>query len=110
MVSKVVITRKAQKQLSEFVGYIAKTFHDKQAAASVSKDARQTKERLLDVAESLQLCRAPDLAELGYRIIHFTSHRYLFIFEIRGDVAYIEATYHELQDYENTFKTEAHRN
>ncbi len=106
MVSKVVVTRKAQKQLSSFVGYIIHTFKNKEAAKSLTEDSKITKQRLLDAAESLPLCKDEDLAALGYKTIHFKSHRYLFIFEIRGSTVYVEATYHELQDYENIFKSE----
>jgi len=52
----------------------------------------------------MALCRDPDLRSLGYRLIFFRYHRYLFIYSIHEDVVYIEATYHELQDYENTFR------
>lgn len=106
MVSKVIITRKAQKQLAAFVGYIIRAFQNKQAAKLLIEDSKLTKKRLLDVAESLPLCKDSELAALGYKTIHFKSHRYLFVFEIRGSTAFVEAVYHELQDYENIFKSE----
>ena len=42
MVSKVVVTRKAQKQLSSFVGYIIHTFKNKEAAKSLTEDSKIT--------------------------------------------------------------------
>ena len=44
---------------------------------------------------------------MGYRKILFLSHDYLFIYRVIGSTAYVEATYHQLQDYENLFRTEA---
>ena len=106
MVSKVRMTRLAQSQLSQHVGYINNKFRNPQAAKAVTTDAKETKAALLNVAESLDFCKDPDLRALGYRIIYFRRHRYLFVYSVRGNIAYVEATYHELQDYENTFREE----
>lgn len=103
MVYKVIITHLAQSQLSR---YISHQLGNKQAARAVLQDARETKAALVKSADSLPLCRDPDLKALGYHLIHFRRHRYLFLYEIREQTAYIEAVYHELQDYENTFKQE----
>ncbi len=104
MVCKVQMTRLAQKQLSEYIGYIRSEFKNQEAARAVLRDARETKEVLLNTAESLALCDDPDLRALGYRVIFFRRHRYLFVYSIHGETVYIEATCHELQDYENAFK------
>ena len=108
MVSEVRMTRLAQSQLAEYVGYIRNQFKNPQAAKAVLQDARETKAALLKVAESIALCDDPDLRTMGYRAILFRRHRYPFVDSIRNDVVYIEATYHELQDYENTFKEIPH--
>ena len=104
MVSDVRMTRLAQNQLSQYIGYIKQQFRNPQAAKAVAQDARETKAALLITAESMALCRDPDLRALGYRLIFFRNHRYLFIYSIHDNVIYIEATYHELQDYENIFR------
>lgn len=106
MISKVQMTRLAQSQLAQHVGYIKNKFKNPQAAKAITTDAKETKVALLNVAESLDYCKDPDLRTLGYRIIFFRRHRYLFVYSIRRNIAYVEATYHELQDYENTFKGE----
>ena len=104
MVSKVQMTRLAQSQLAQHVGYIRNKFKNPEAAKAVITDAKETKAELLNVAESLDYCKNPELRALGYRIVYFRRHRYLFVYSVRGRIAYIEATYHELQDYENAFK------
>ena len=106
MVSKVRMTRLAQSQLSRHIGYIKTQFRNSQAAKAVAVDARETQEALLTVAESLNYCKDADLRALGYRVILFRRHRYLFVYSIRNNAVYIEAAYHELQDYENIFKEE----
>lgn len=106
MVSKVVITKFAQKQFREYIEYILNRFKNRQAATAVREDAKLTKARLLDVAESLKYCDDPVLCDLGYKTIHFGKHDYFFVYSVTGDVANIEAVYHDLQDYENLFKSE----
>lgn len=106
MVSKVIISDYAQQQLENYVLYVLLEKENPQAAKSVTADALHTRDRLLDVAKSLRFLEDKDLAALGYRKILFSSHDYLFIYRVVDDIAYVEATYHQLQDYENIFKTE----
>lgn len=46
------------------------------------------------------------LKKNGYHAIHFMRHRYLMLCRIEGTTAYVDAVYHQLQDYENTFADE----
>ena len=101
---EVIISDKAEAQLDRFISHILVVLGNEQAAASVLDDAEKTKERLSHVAENLKLCDNPKLRTLGYRIIHFAHHRYLMIYRIDGNIAYVEGMYHELQDYENYIK------
>lgn len=76
---------------------------NKQAASAVWNDAVGTVTELENVADSLRLCDNPDLKALGYRKINFRNHRYVMLYRIEENIAYVEAIYHELQDYENIF-------
>ena len=105
MISKVIMTKRASEQLNKYVKYIKKRFKNDSAASSVLQDARDTKATLLNVADSLKYCEDTDLRAPGYRTVHFRKHRYFFVYEIRNNIAYIEAVYHDLQDYENIFKS-----
>lgn len=40
----------------------------------------------------------------GYRTIHFRKHRYLMVYSLQGNTAYVEGIYHDLQDYENALR------
>ena len=106
MVSNVVITRRAQDQLDSYVLYLLMEKSSQQAAKALVADARKTKEALLNIGGSLGRCADEELKALGYQKIHFRNHAYFFIYRIIDNVAYIEAVYHERQDYENLFKTE----
>ena len=48
-----------------------------------------------------KLCDNPRLNALGYRKIHFLSHRYFMLYRIEGNLAVVDNIFHELQDYEN---------
>ena len=99
----VVISPKALSQLESYIDYIQNTLLNEQAALSVWQDAVETRGRLSVSAGSLADCRHPRLKALGYRMIRFANHRYIMLFRIDGATAYVEAVYHELQDYENLF-------
>lgn len=104
MVSKVIITKFAQNQLRQYLKYILEQFKSTQAAKAVKEDALETKKQLLAVSDSLKYCDDSELKDLGYKTIHFNKHNYFFVYSVRDNIAYIEAVYHDLQDYENLFK------
>ena len=60
MVSDVRMTRLAQNQLSQYIGYIKQQFRNPQAAKAVAQDARETKAALL---ECVSKCR-----EMQFRV------------------------------------------
>ena len=100
---EVIISPKALSQLEMYVDYIQYTLLNEQAAKSVWNDALETRDELAKVAGSLKPCDNKNLQELGYRKINFLHHRYLMIYRIDETTAYVEAIYHQLQDYENIF-------
>ncbi len=99
----VIIAPYAWKQLDNFISYIQYTLLNEQAAKSLYKDALETLEELKTVAASLQYCRNPVLKSRGYRMINFRHHRYLMLYLVNGSNVYVEAIYHQQQDYENIF-------
>ena len=99
----VIITKKARQQLEDSIDYIHNTLKNPQAAQSVWHDAVETTNRLSCLAGSLRFCSNPILKSLGYHIISFKYHKYIMIYHIDGQNAYVDALYHQLQDYENNF-------
>ena len=102
----VIISPKALSQLNNYIDYLQYTLLNDQAARNVWRDALETRNQLSKTAGSLKLCTHPQLKKDGYRVIHFMRHRYLMLYRIEGATAYVEAIYHQLQDYENIFADE----
>ena len=100
---KVITSPNALSQLDSYIDYIQHTLLNEQAANAVWDDAVKTTTELENVAGSLRFCDDPDLKALGYRKISFIRHRYVMIYRIENNTAYVEAIYHQLQDYENIF-------
>lgn len=98
---KIVVTSDAEADLDEFIRYLLYEKKNIQAASNVLEDFEATKESLSHVAGALKLCDNPKLSALGYRKIHFLTHRYFMLYRLEGQVAVIDAIFHELQDYEN---------
>ncbi len=102
----VIISPKALSQLNNYIDYLQYTLLNDQAGCNVWQDALETRDQLSKVADSLKLCTHPQLKKHGYHVIHFMRHRYLMLYRIEGTTAYVDAIYHQLQDYENTFADE----
>ncbi len=102
----VIISPKALSQLDSYIDYLQYTLLNDQAAYNVWQDAMETREHLSKVASSLKFCTHPKLKKNEYRAIRFMHHRYLMLYRIEGITVYVDAIYHQLQDYENTFADE----
>lgn len=102
----VIISPKALTQLNSYIDYLQYTLLNDQAAYNMWQDALETRNQLSKVAGSLKLCSQPQLKKNGYHVISFQRHRYLMLYRLEGQTAYVDAIYHQLQDYENTFADE----
>ena len=98
---KIVLMRDAEEDLDRFITYLLFEKKSEQAARNLLNDFEATKTSLSNVAGSLKLCDNPKLKALGYRRINFLSHRYFLLYSIAENMVYIDAVFHELQDYEN---------
>lgn len=101
---KVILTNAAKTQLDHIIDYILSEFRSEQAAFSVMEDAEKNKLRLSRIAGSLKLCDNPELRASGYRTIHFKHHSYFMLYRIDSNIVYVDAIYHDMQDYENIAK------
>ena len=72
---KVVLTSRAKAHFREIIHYLRNELESQQAATSVTN-----------------------------RTIHFKRHKYLMVYSVHDNVAYVEGIYHDLQDYENVLK------
>lgn len=97
---RVILTISAKTQLDHIIEYVLFKYENAQAALSIMNDAEETKRRLSCVADGLKLCEDQRLHSLGYRTIHFKRHRYFMLYRIQDNTVYVDAIYHDLQDYE----------
>ncbi len=100
----VVLTPDAEEDLDRFIRYLLFEKKNAQAAANVLNDFESTKQSLSRTAASLQLCENPRLRALGYRKIHFQTHRYFMLYRLVDHAAVIDKIFHDLQDYENKMR------
>ncbi len=94
----------AEYQLKQILLYIQYKLRNPIAARNVRRDAKETKRKLTYLAESIKLCDEPELAKRGYRIIFFKKHNYFMLYRVDGNIVYIDAIFHGLQNYQNLFK------
>ena len=106
----VIISPKALAQLNSYIDYLQYTLLNDQAAFNVWQDALDTRKMLSKIAGSLNPCSHPMLEKHGYRQMNFLHHRYLMLYRIEDQTVYVDAIYHQLQDYENTFTDELNLN
>lgn len=99
----VVISPKALSQLNHYIDYVQYTLLNDQAAYNVWQDAMETRDQLSKVAGSLAPSSHPLLKKNGYRTINFQRHHYLMVYRVEDLTVYVDAIYHQLQDYENIF-------
>ena len=96
----IVLSVQVQTHFREIINYLIYELQNQQAAISVADDFDETIARLSHVAGSLKLCDDSVLRAKGYRTIRFRKHKYLMVYTVDGDRAYVEGIYHDLQDYE----------
>jgi len=98
---KVILSDLAKLLLDDILFYIYATLGDEVAAARVLEDAENTVQKLAQAGGSLKICEEPELAEYGYRKMHFLSHRYLMLYTINGTCIHMDRICHELEGYKN---------
>ena len=101
---KVVVSIDAKEDLHTHAQYLLYEKLNPQAAHNVLADFKTTKDKLKNIANSLKLCENPQLRQLGFRKINFTKHNYFILYRIIDDTVFIDAVYHNLQDYESKIK------
>lgn len=92
----------AEQQYDKILSYIAYKLKNPQALQNVMDDFDDTVEKLEKMADSFGYCNSDRLKELGLHKIHFSKHRYMFVYRVDKSKVIIEGMYHEMQDYENS--------
>lgn len=97
---EVVLSDQAKIHFRGIINYLLYELQNQQAAISVADDFDDTIARLSHMAGSLKLCDDNILRAKGYRTIHFRKHKYLMVYTVDENRAYVQGIYHDLQDYE----------
>ncbi len=106
MAYKVIIMPPAKRRLDMYISYTVETLKNREAAKAILADARDTKRRLSEAADSLKICDHPVLAKHGYRKIRFARYKFVMLYRIHNDTVIVDGMFHELQDYEGIFTDE----
>lgn len=101
---EVIFSEQAEQDLDKIISYCLYKLKNTQAAMNILSDVENTLKRLSCMADSLRLCENTLLCDLGYREIRLKQHSYFMLYRIEGNRAYVDAIYHDLQDYEGVFR------
>lgn len=92
---KVVVTSTAAREVAEAIAYLRAFSH--QAAVSFERDYRSVLENIRDGVVEYRHARVRELALKGYKTAFF--NRYMLIYKVRGETAFIMHVFHQSQDY-----------
>ncbi len=98
---RVFLSNTARCQLQQITDYLDNVLQNRQALLSFRKYTDDTIMRLSKNADGLALCRNAELAQYGYRIIHYRKLKYMMIYRIIEDRVWIDSVFHSSQNYES---------
>ena len=92
-IHKVILSKNARRQLDRILGYYALDLSNVKIAKDILKDARATKEKLLQHVHEFQLCNDEYMAGLGFRKVYFENHDYMMIYLVDANIVTVTAIY-----------------
>lgn len=98
---KIVVSQRANEQLEEMIAYIISKLQNKQAARAVYDDIMNAYDKLEYMAGTVAVCEDPYLAAKGYRRLALEHHDYVLLYQMDGNVVYVNGIFHMLEDYQN---------
>ncbi len=101
MAFNIIFTRTANKTYRQCLDYLFFNLENAQAANSLALDIERTVKLLEIGATSYTFCENDDLKKRQLRKIHLLHHAYKIIYRIEDKNVYIEAIFHDLQNYED---------
>lgn len=104
----VIMTSRAEEHLRKTVRYLIIELGNEQAARSLKQSIQQTLQFLEYGADSLHFLSDPELRKYGYKRITIGKTRYFFVYRIEENNVWIDAMFHEQQDYPNLFWDETY--
>ena len=104
----VIMTLRAKDHLRKIVRYLIVDLGNEQAARSLKQAIQQTIQFLEYGADTLRFLSDPELQKYGYKRITIGKTRYFFVYRIEANTVWIDAMFHEQQDYPKLFWDETY--
>ncbi len=96
---KLIITKTAEDQIDNIVGYVAKVLNNVTAAKSILSDIELAYTKLENSAEIFPYCNDSYLEGRGYRKINLKRHDYVIIYRVEETRVYILGVFHMKENY-----------
>lgn len=101
MAYKVIVTRSAQRDLDNILGYLVQELANPTAAMTLLDEVEQAYERLMEGPRIYALCAHPLLSAPGYRKIVIRGYLLIFRVDEEKQAVYVERFFSDLEDYAN---------
>ncbi len=99
MIYKLIVTRKAKRQLDNLLYYLKYEIQNGQAAQHLLKEIQKIYERLKNNPEQFPYCLDENLKEKKYRKAVLLTMNYTVIFQIDQNNVHIIGIFHNLENY-----------
>ena len=92
MTYKIVVSQRANEQMEEIIAYIMQKLQNRQAAKAVYDD-------IMNAYDKLEY-----LAVKGYRRLALEHHNYILLYQVDGNMVYVNGIFHMLEDYQEKIR------
>ena len=99
MVYRLDIPQWVERQIDDRIGYVVGILKNLSAAGAIPDDIELAYDHLKKRAEAYGYCTDPCLRAKNYRKISLSSHDYIFVYKVEGDIVYLLGFFHMLEDY-----------
>ena len=96
---KVIISQNAAEQLESILDYLVYKLHSPQAASNVLNEVEAAYTQLQYMAKSMPYCYDRYLLATGYRKWPLSKHDYVLLYQVKGNVVYVNGIFHMLESY-----------
>ncbi|MGM9528517.1 MAG: type II toxin-antitoxin system RelE/ParE family toxin [Phascolarctobacterium sp.] len=96
---KIIISENAARQLENILDYLIYRLHSPQAASNVLNEIEAAYTQMQYMADSMPYCQDRYLLSKGYRKWPLSKHDYVLLYQVKGNVVYVNGVFHMLENY-----------
>lgn len=96
---KVLISNRAEEQLSAIIEYVAERLCNPTAAKAILDDIESAFNTLETIPEAFAVCEDPYLSSKGYRKVVLKEHNYVLIYRLQDDIVQVSGIFHFRENY-----------